>query len=78
MARRKPGPEGRRITCKNPNCKSKNKRRRIEVRGLCENCYKTLLRLVLDKRITWKQAVAKGLCDGSKKQNERFPGVKAK
>lgn len=58
--------------CCNPDCPT---RKPAYVRGLCEACYRTLLRLIERKKLpSLKDAESRGLCKGRKEiGSKRFP-----
>jgi hypothetical protein len=47
--------------CINPDCRSRGKMQNAKVRGLCENCYRAILRLIKTGKITMQEAEERGI-----------------
>ena len=63
--------------CINPDCRSVGNRKDSYVKGLCENCYRALLRLIARGKIaSLKEAEDLGMCKPAKEPgSSRFPVV---
>lgn len=61
--------------CFNLDCKSNGTRKNAYVRGLCENCYRTVLRLIeAGKLASISEAEDRGLCRSVREPgSSRFP-----
>jgi hypothetical protein len=48
--------------CHNPDCRSTGKSANVKYRGLCDACYRALMRLVKSGALTLEEAELQGRC----------------
>ena len=48
--------------CMNRRCRSRGKSAAVKYRGLCDACYRSLMRLISAGKITMEEAESRGLC----------------